>query len=233
MIRANSFLLAALLAAVAWPAAAQTTLYRNALAPEQNLWNATAGWSVSGTASKAAPTTVGTTDTLVFSNFWTPQQASGLAIWLDAADPNTVVGGTTADAVTQWNDKSGNGRNAVSATNGRPTYQTTSLQNGNNTLRFNNDSMQASFLTDPTAITHFMVYQRNGPNTFNNQFFLEIGVESQPSPGGRFAQLAINSTSEFSSAVLSGNDNRPDNIFAPTNNNWNLHASTGVLTTGS
>ena len=35
-------------------ASAQTTLYRNALAPSQNLWDATAGWSVSGTASKAA-----------------------------------------------------------------------------------------------------------------------------------------------------------------------------------
>lgn len=213
-------------------ASAQTTLYRNALDPSQNLWTSTAGWSVSGTASKAAPTSVGTSDTLVFSNFWTPQRASGLAIWLDAADPNTVVGGTAADAVTAWNDKSGNGRNAASATNGRPTYQTNS-QNGNNTLRFNNDSMQAPFVTNPTALTHFMVYQRNGPNL--GKFFLEIGVElGGDDNSGRFAQLTNASTNgNFVSNVLADQPNRPASIIAASNTEFNVHASTGVFTTGS
>ncbi len=234
--------LAIVMAVSSWAtASAQTTLYRNALAPSQNLWTSTAGWSVSGTASKAAPTSVGTSDTLVFSNFWTPQRASGLAIWLDAADPNTVVGGTAANAVTGWNDKSGNGRNAVSASNGQPTYQTNS-QNGNNTLRFNNDSMQAPFVTNPTALTYFMVYQRNGngPTVSGFDFYLDIGVQQNGTAenSGRFAQLANNrsptSPEGFSSGVLLLNADRPANILSsPLNGNWNLHASTGVFTTGS
>jgi autotransporter-associated beta strand protein len=232
MIRTNSFLLAAFLAAVAWPATAQTTLYRNALAPAQNLWAATAGWSVSGTASKAAPTTVGATDTFVFSNFWTPQQASGLAIWLDAADPNTVVG-TGFNAVTQWNDKSGNGRNAVSATNGRPSYdQSLHSRNGNNVLHFNIDSMQAPFLTNPTALTHFMVYQRLGSGTSLEglDFLLDIGVEFEAPNNGRRFQL-VASPSVFGSGMLVGT--LAGVSAQPADDNWNLHASTGVFTTGS
>jgi autotransporter-associated beta strand protein len=233
--------LAIVLAVSSWAtASAQTTLYRNSLSSSSNVWTNTAGWSVSGTASKAAPTSVGASDTLVFSNFWTPQRASGLAIWLDAADPNTVVGGTAADAVTQWNDKSGNGRNAVSASDGQATYQVNS-QNGNNTLRFNGDSMQAPFVTNPTALTYFMVYQRNGngPSEVSGfDFYLDIGVQDVTDSSGRFAQLANNRSPTnpqgFSSAVLAANAGRPVGILSsPLNENWNLHASTGVFTTGS
>ena len=39
-----------------------------------------------------------------------PSQVSGLALWLDAADSSTVTGTTS---VTQWRDKSGNGRNTT------------------------------------------------------------------------------------------------------------------------
>lgn len=232
--------LAIVLAVSSWAtASAQTTLYRNSLSSSSNVWTNTAGWSVSGTASKAAPTSVGASDTIVFSNFWTPQRASGLAIWLDAADPNTVVGGTAANAVTQWNDKSGNGRNAVGATNGRPTYQANS-QNGNNTLRFDGDSMQAPFVTNPTALTYFMVYQRNGngPGTSGFEFYLDIGVQQSASNNnGRFAQL-YNERSpvtpeSFASSVLAANADSPAALKSALNTNWNLHASTGVFTTGS
>ena len=41
-----------------------------------------------------------------------PTQVSGCSLWLDAADSSTVtLSGSTA---TQWNDKSGNGRNSTS-----------------------------------------------------------------------------------------------------------------------
>lgn len=235
---ALSFGLAIVLAVSSWAtASAQTTLYRNSLSSSSNIWTNTAGWSVSGTASKAAPTSVGASDTLVFSNFWTPQRANGLAIWLDAADPNTVVGGAVADAVTQWNDKSGNGRNAVSASNGRPTYQTNS-QNGNNTLRFNLDSMEAPFVTNPTALTSFMVYQINGAGAFPGgwDFLLDIGV-LQGGDSGRFAQLTAARSPEtpnFGTWMLPGGPiNSRYLVSSPPNANWNVHASTGDLTTGS
>ncbi len=44
---------------------------------------------------------------------WTPSLIQ-TALWLDAADTNTIT--LNGSTVSQWNDKSGNGRNAVQAT---------------------------------------------------------------------------------------------------------------------
>jgi hypothetical protein len=62
---------------------------------------------------------------------WTPAQIT-TGLWLDAADANTVT--TVSGAVSQWNDKSGNGRNFTQATSGsRPTY-TSAVLNALNTV---------------------------------------------------------------------------------------------------
>jgi hypothetical protein len=62
---------------------------------------------------------------------WNPSMIS-TALWLDAADASTVT--TVSGAVSQWNDKSGNGRNATQATAAsRPTYTSAGL-NGRNIL---------------------------------------------------------------------------------------------------
>jgi hypothetical protein len=64
---------------------------------------------------------------------WNPSMIT-TALWLDAADASTVT--TVSSAVSQWNDKSGNGRNATQSTAGyRPTY-TSAGQNGLNVLTF-------------------------------------------------------------------------------------------------
>ncbi len=71
---------------------------------------------------------------------WDPSRIT-TALWLDAADASTVT--TVSGAVSQWNDKSGNGRNASQATAGnRPTY-TSAGQNNLNvlTLDGSNDSL--------------------------------------------------------------------------------------------
>lgn len=63
------------------------------------------------------------------------------ALWLDAADASTVT--TVSGAVSQWNDKSGNRRNATQGTAAnRPAY-TFAGQNGQNVLTFDgtNDSL--------------------------------------------------------------------------------------------
>jgi len=60
-------------------------------------------------------------------NNWTPADID-TALWLDAADASTIT--TVGGAVSQWNDKSGNGRNAVQGTSSsRPTYTTNALNN--------------------------------------------------------------------------------------------------------
>jgi hypothetical protein len=63
-----------------------------------------------------------------------PTQISGCSLWLDAADSSTVT--LSGSSVSQWNDKSGNGRNAVQgpSPNQRPTYSNNGMVfNGTNT----------------------------------------------------------------------------------------------------
>jgi hypothetical protein len=52
-----------------------------------------------------------------------PNQLSGLALWLDAADTATVI--RSGSNVTQWRDKSGNGFNATGVNN--PTFSVNSI----------------------------------------------------------------------------------------------------------
>jgi hypothetical protein len=79
---------------------------------------------------------------------WTPANIT-TALWLDAADASTVT--TVSSAVSQWNDKSGNGRNAAQSTAGnRPAYQS-AAQNGLNAVRFT--AASSHFLTAGTTST--------------------------------------------------------------------------------
>ena len=56
---------------------------------------------------------------------WTPAQIS-TELWLDASDTSTLT--LSGSSVSQWNDKSGNGKHAVQATAAsRPTYSATGL----------------------------------------------------------------------------------------------------------
>jgi lysophospholipase L1-like esterase len=94
----------------------------------------------------------------------TPDQISGLKLWLDASSGVTKDGSTPAidgDTVQQWNDLSVGGFNATQATAGnRPTYKT-NIINGNPVLRFNgaHNMTTASFLDSSfnTSFTFFIV----------------------------------------------------------------------------
>jgi len=66
---------------------------------------------------------------------WTPEDLTGLALWLDAADSSTLWADTNATAsatnngrVARWDDKSENALNATQGTdNLRPTYRNDAL----------------------------------------------------------------------------------------------------------
>ena len=64
------------------------------------------------------------TYTILATNY--PKTISGLAVWLDAYDASTIT--LTGSNVTQWNDKSGNGKNAISAS-GTITYNLSPINN--------------------------------------------------------------------------------------------------------
>jgi len=92
-------------------------------------------------------------------NNWTPADIT-TALWLDAADASTIT--ESGGAVSQWNDKSGNGRDISQASSTqRPTLATTGL-NGKPTLDFDgsndylfNASVGASGLSNATIISVF------------------------------------------------------------------------------
>ena len=79
---------------------------------------------------------------------WDPSLIS-TALWLDAADASTIteVGG----AVSQWNDKSGNGHNATA--NGNPTYSATGMSTNKPAVQL--DGTGDSFVSSITGIGSF------------------------------------------------------------------------------
>jgi hypothetical protein len=68
-----------------------------------------------------------------------PTSISGCALWLDANDRNSLI--LSGASVTQWNDKSGNGRNAIA--NSSPSYVTNGL-NGRPSISFSNNILTSS-----------------------------------------------------------------------------------------
>jgi hypothetical protein len=79
------------------------------------------------------------------TELWTPARIT-TALWLDAADANTIA--LDGSTVSQWNDKSGNGRNFSQATTAnQPVYATNAL-NGKNVINF----VSSDSLTRITAI---------------------------------------------------------------------------------
>ncbi len=67
---------------------------------------------------------------------WTPTETT-TALWFDAADASTIT--ETSGNVSQWADKSGNGRNATQAT-GAAQPDSGGTHNGLNTINFNGSS---------------------------------------------------------------------------------------------
>ena len=94
-----------------------------------------------------------------FGRSWTPADIT-TALWLDAADTSTIT--TVNGAVSQWNDKSGNGRNATQATSAdRPVYVASSV-NGLPCVEFQatNHILGTSYTLPTSNVYHFDVVKR-------------------------------------------------------------------------
>lgn len=92
-----------------------------------------------------------------------PRRISGLSVWYDAADSSTIT--LNGSAVSQWNDKSGNGYHASQSTaNNQPAYNT-NTRNGLAVVTFDgsNDSLVTSSFADGwSAFTSFCVVNLTG-----------------------------------------------------------------------
>lgn len=114
-----------------------------------------------------------------FSAPWTPAQIT-TAIWLDAADSSTIT--ESGGVVSQWDDKSGNGRHFTQATvANRPTFET-AVQNGLSAVKFVNGPGASptrqfidntSYTNTSNQITLFSVHRnlsQSGPNQYGRLF---------------------------------------------------------------
>lgn len=91
-------------------------------------------------------------------SLWSPKLLAP-ALWLDAADLTTIT--SSGGAVSQWNDKSGNGRHVTQATAANQPTTGTVTQNGLNAMSFDgNDlmSVAALDLSSTAAVTLCAVF---------------------------------------------------------------------------
>jgi len=167
-------------------------------------------------------------------NNWTPADIT-TALWLDAADASTVT--TVSSAVSQWNDKSGNSRNATQGTAGnRPVYQS-AAQNGLNTVRFTAASQHFltagtnstwNFLHDGTSSSVFIVSRcrSTGDNPNAAHTYLSTGGAASADIGyfiGYDDQSAFSRNNALSARISTGSagnyaafDNTSDKITPGT-----------------
>jgi hypothetical protein len=106
--------------------------------------------------------------TLVWSPGFTSWDPSLIttALWLDAADASTVT--TVSGAVSQWNDKSGNSRNALQTTiANRPNYSSTGL-NGKGLLTFDGTNDHLTYAAGVDPFTIIAVASTSTTNTYKS-----------------------------------------------------------------
>ncbi|MFM6265549.1 MAG: hypothetical protein ACKPFA_03415 [Dolichospermum sp.] len=104
---------------------------------------------------------------------WTPVQMS-TALWLDAADSSTVT--LNGGNVSQWNDKSGNGRHVSQSTAAnQPTYTASGL-NRKPVLTFDgiNDFLVSNAGTYGPNISMFAVARQDGGSSYQRLLNVRI-----------------------------------------------------------
>lgn len=171
---------------------------------------------------------------------WTPTEITTSA-WYDAASPSTIT--HVAGAVSQWSDKSGNGKHATQANGALKPLTGSQSINGLNTIYFNFDWMDTN-LTQLTTVSIYYLFHANiKSHPANNTPIHAInnGSGGIPSDGGCYVTLqnyGSPSTSNHSvfytipsaaTRYLNGVLNAVDHGFNP---GFASHQGTGLSTLG-
>jgi len=139
-----------------------------------------------------------------------PTQMAGVAAWYDSADTSSIV--SSAGAVSQWNDKSGNGYHATQGAAANQPVTNATTQNGKNVIDFaTNDRLvlPSGLHSIPNASnTIFCVGKRNTDSTAQVMVIFEEGSTNYRA-GMFFASLAgqvayRNDTGAGTNAFLTG-----------------------------
>lgn len=152
------------------------------------------------------------------SGVFTPLEISGLQLWLDANDTETIT--LNSNTVSSWNDKSGNGYHVSQSTaTNQPTY-TYSALNSKNVVRFDGANDVLTNTTDTpvggsTNRTVFVVFNHNsgiikypfvlGNSTSTGQAFgISQEIAVRVNSGSRKWSTAVDSTHAIVTIVLDG-----------------------------
>lgn len=145
---------------------------------------------------------------------WTPAQIT-TALWLDAADSATIT--TVSGAVSQWNDKSGNSRNATQSTAGsRPLLTTVS---GYPVIQFDG--------TDDWMTIAASFFPSGAPS--NVSFIIAAVVKENNGGSGGVISTNAGGVSNSGCGIMINSSRRYD-VFPPIVSTASTGASRSVLT---
>lgn len=145
--------------------------------------------------------------------FFSPVQIPNCALWLDAADTSTIT--QVAGAVSQWNDKSGNGNNVTQPTGANKPVTGTTTINGVNGIAFDGT---ASFMLLPNGLYTI-------PNG-NNTVLIARTATFAPSAGA--SKRLLNAQDGGSNRYFLGSSNPSGTSFFNYTNGVNGTAVTGA-----
>lgn len=135
---------------------------------------------------------------------WTPARIT-TALWLDAADSSTVT--TVSGAVSQWSDKSGNGRNMSQSNSAQRPIYTSNGQNGRNVLTFDG----SQWLTSANAASTWnFLHQTGGAEIV---MLCKVGTSSDPN--SIYSLVGSNGGTGFNEGIYQFYDDRAS---VPRNN---------------
>ncbi|QQS22775.1 fibronectin type III domain-containing protein [bacterium] len=159
---------------------------------------------VSYTFTVTATNAIGTSSASSASNAVTPNEEippsiPNLALWLDGADADNMS--VSGDRISQVNDKSGNGKNATSASTARPTLVSNAL-NGRSVMNFDGSDDYFNIGSSITYRTVAIVAKKSTSAAFSNYPGL-IGDFTGTSPGNGHVLNGIDGTTKLGSATSS------------------------------
>ena len=145
-----------------------------------------------------------------------PKTITGLQLWLDATDTSSLS--LTGSTLTQWNDKSGNGRNATPFDGlGSPSYNATGF-NSFPSIQFSATTGMASPIplnTLSAGCSVFMIFQKNGVQSTTNGLIAMVKS---------FTPLSPSPFEMYETVRVSGNGEN----FQYHTNGFNLGTATGL-----
>jgi len=121
--------------------------------------------------------------------FGTLPVVSGLRAWFDASVANSIT--SSAGLVSQWNDLSGNGRHLTSATTGRPTTNSNTL-NGLNVLTFASGNYLRNYPVQITMPAFTVIIVIKLANTIDRMQPVGLGNSLGPGCCEGFTHLECN-----------------------------------------